>query len=158
MARKKRIIMLMANKKTSKSNSINFSYPWFGNHFVALSINSLVVLIIVILLPISSQCPEYYTQAQVNASGCSVGADIGAGIVAFFLVLILFIGLLGSFLTTKGRMKTFSLIATVALLLGLPLAWYFYQNRTAELYCFEQIITGTPSNSNDEELCKKYLQ
>jgi Na+/phosphate symporter len=33
------------------------------------------------------QCPDHYTQAQVDAAHCIVGANIGLGLVVFFVIV-----------------------------------------------------------------------
>ena len=53
-----------------------------------LTLGWLIVLIAtVVLLASNPECPEYYTQAQVDAEGCVVGANIGAGLLAQFVLL-----------------------------------------------------------------------
>ncbi len=37
------------------------------------------------------QCPDYYTQAQVDASNCIIGANIGLGIVLVFILPVILI-------------------------------------------------------------------
>ena len=52
-----------------------------------------------------SQCPAEYTQAQVDASGCAVGANIGAGLAMMAAILIFAIGLIWSIIAAMRKKK-----------------------------------------------------
>lgn len=68
---------------------------------VLQKLNRLTLLAIIVVLPIISvaifklmitsinppQCPEHYTQAQVDASNCIIGANIGGPILIFLVLL-----------------------------------------------------------------------
>lgn len=55
---------------------------------VAVTISWLIVTIITVaLFTANPQCPEQYTQAQIDAEGCIVGANIGAGLLAQFVLI-----------------------------------------------------------------------
>jgi preprotein translocase subunit YajC len=45
----------------------------------------LVLFVFTILNP--ARCPHDYTQAQVDSSGCIVGANIGLGLMVLFVIL-----------------------------------------------------------------------
>jgi len=50
------------------------------------------------------QCPDNYTQAQVDASNCIIGANIGIGFYVMFVILPLSIAVLVLWATTlSGR-------------------------------------------------------
>jgi len=51
----------------------------------------------IFLLVNAPQCPEHFTQEQVDASRCIVGANIGLGLYVLFAapVLVVVLGLLG---------------------------------------------------------------
>lgn len=60
------------------------------NHKKLLSIFSAIYFIIVLLsftVLNPPQCPLEYTQAQVDATGCNVGANIGLGLMAMFVLV-----------------------------------------------------------------------
>jgi hypothetical protein len=54
----------------------------------------LMAILTVTVLINNPECPEYYTQAQVDAEGCVVGANIGAGLLVQFVMLPLTVILL----------------------------------------------------------------
>lgn len=58
-------------------------------------------------LSIIRMCPDGYTQAQVDATGCSIGADIGLGIILLFSPVLLVFAILISYLALlrKGQKK-----------------------------------------------------
>ncbi len=47
----------------------------------------IVVFVLFVKAATITQCPTSYTQAQVDATGCVIGANIGAGLL-FVLLLI----------------------------------------------------------------------
>lgn len=57
---------------------------------------ALVLIIIALKFLNPPQCPDHYTQEQVDASNCIVGANIGLGLILIFIgpVLIVILGLL----------------------------------------------------------------
>lgn len=56
------------------------------NRLVVLSALGITAMVLLFLDGSLMQCPEHYTQAQVDATGCTIGANIGLGLI--FLVLI----------------------------------------------------------------------
>lgn len=76
---------------------------------VVLVIILLIVGVFIAIYPTlfpSEQCPNSYTQAQVDASGCIVGADIGGGILQIFGTLIIIVsGVMLSYITGKHILK-----------------------------------------------------
>lgn len=73
----------MANKPTDNSKLWKTA-AWLG----------FIIVAVLVLNP--PQCPESYTQEQIDASGCIIGANIGLGIVMMFVapVFIVVVGLL----------------------------------------------------------------
>jgi hypothetical protein len=68
--------------------------------FVALSVLGLGFLFLN-----RSQCPENYTQPQVDASGCIVGANIGLGMVLLLSVAIQVVTLVLALVTFIAKRK-----------------------------------------------------
>jgi hypothetical protein len=56
-----------------------------------------VIIFVSSYLPLMNppQCPNNYTQAQIDASGCVIGANIGAGLIWMFGIFVLLVGFLG---------------------------------------------------------------
>ena len=50
-----------------------------------------------------AQCPFDYTQAQVDASGCSVGANIGLGLLFMLAATIAICGLILAVVAARSR-------------------------------------------------------
>jgi len=48
-----------------------------------------ILLIVTTPLLSSDQCPDAYTQAQVDSSSCIIGADIGSGLMIMSGVLMI---------------------------------------------------------------------
>lgn len=63
---------------------------------VILTVVWLLTFIYTFTLGNPPQCPLDYTQAQVDASNCIIGANIGAGMLVMFVLVPLFVILLGS--------------------------------------------------------------
>ena len=60
----------------------------FPRELVLATAGWLIVMIITVVLFASNpECPEYYTQTQIDAEGCIVGANIGVGLLAQFVLL-----------------------------------------------------------------------
>jgi hypothetical protein len=51
--------------------------------FVAIWLVIILSLAYQFLIP--GECPDHYTQAQVDETGCTIGANIGLGIVLLFI-------------------------------------------------------------------------
>jgi hypothetical protein len=51
------------------------------------------------------QCPAEYTQAQVDASGCAVGANIGSGMAMMAALLILIISAIWAIVAAVRKKK-----------------------------------------------------
>ncbi len=71
---------------------------------------SLLCLLLTPVLSAAGQCPENYTQAQVDITGCSVGADIGAGLFMLMAGLTLIAGLFGLTLSIKSNYRYIPLV------------------------------------------------
>lgn len=53
----------------------------------------------------SPQCPAHYTQAQVDASNCIVGANIGLGLAVLFVLPVFIVALVLIVLSALRRLK-----------------------------------------------------
>lgn len=55
------------------------------------------------------QCPDYYTQAQVDATGCNVGANIGTGVILVVVIMpftaVLIVAWLVAYLAHRRKKK-----------------------------------------------------
>ncbi len=57
-------------------------------NLLLLTLGWLIMAILTVAVLINNpECPEYYTQAQIDAEGCIVGANVGAGILVQFVML-----------------------------------------------------------------------
>ena len=68
----------------------------------------LLLIIFTFTLGNPPQCPENYTQAQVDASNCIVGANIGAGMLVMVVLFPLSFVVAGSWIvyfTQRNRSK-----------------------------------------------------
>ena len=78
----------MKKRKNKKKNRIDERLIYSA---LAIIFGLLLILYTGPLSP--PQCPDYYTQAQVDASQCIVGANIGAGLLFVPGCVLVIVGL-----------------------------------------------------------------
>src|SRR3989344_8983376 len=73
------------------------------------AITGLLLALILLVFTVFNlpQCPDYYTQQQVDASSCIVGANIGLGLLIIFVLipLVFFVGFLWALAIYRATRK-----------------------------------------------------
>lgn len=135
-------------KKLKNSPSIIF--------FIAVLLAGLLLLGVGLIFMNPEQCPSHYTQEQVDASNCNVGANIGLGLILIAGSLAILIGLIGLAVSVKNLwLKLLLLLVAATGVYWSVASWKQGVDEANRIYCLEKIQKGE-SIYEGEAFCDKY--